>query len=170
MEQRVLAAAVMLLAGCVGGGPQRAAADDAPRASVVIDLFKYDIPLVLQLGDPSTLGVGAPTVQWSEEFGHLRVDAGDHFGLLVTEGPGDLARLKSDLARDMLRVHTVIEESADRLIYRSEFPDDAGTYIHFHRSVQVGGRHFVVTDVDDKRFDEADVRRMIGAIANREPA
>ena len=96
--------------------------------------------------------------------------AGEHFGLLITEEPGDLARLKADLDRDMLRKHTVIEETAEKLVYRSEFPDDAGTYIHFYRSVQVGDRTFVVTDADQVRFNEADVKRMAASIKTKEAA
>jgi hypothetical protein len=130
----------------------------------ILDLGSYDTPLLVELGDMATLGVDSPTVKWNEEFGRLEVSAGEHFGLLITEEPGDLARLKADLDRDMLRKHTVIEETPEKLVYRSEFPDDAGTYIHFYRSVQVGDRTFVVTDADQLRFNEADVKRMAAAI------
>ncbi len=139
-------------------------------APAVLDLATYDTPLLVELGDLATLGVDSPTVKWNEEFGHLEVNAGDHFGLLITEEPGDLARLKADLDRDMLRKHTVIEETPEKLVYRSEFPDDAGTYIHFYRSVQVGDRSFVVTDVEQRRFNEADVKRMAASIKAKEAA
>jgi hypothetical protein len=130
----------------------------------VLDLGSYDTPLLVELGDMATLGVDSPTVKWNEEIGRLEVSAGEHFGLLITEEPGDLARLKADLDRDMLRKHTVLEETPEKLVYRSEFPDDAGTYIHFYRSVQVGDRTFVVTDADQVRFNEADVKRMAASI------
>ncbi len=130
----------------------------------ILDLGSYDTPLLVELGDMATLGVDSPTVKWNEEFGRLEVSAGEHFGLLITEEPGDLARLKADLDRDMLRKHTVLEETPEKLVYRSEFPDDAGTYVHFYRSVQVGDRTFVVTDADQVRFNEADVKRMAASI------
>ena len=130
----------------------------------MLDLVKYDTPLLIELGDMVTLGVDSPTVKWNEEFGRLEVSAGDHFGLLITEEPGDLARLKADLERDMLRKHTVLEETPEKLVYRSEFPDEAGTFIHFYRTVQVGDRSFVVTDMEQKRYNEADVQRMVNAI------
>ncbi|HRF79133.1 MAG TPA: hypothetical protein PL070_03510 [Flavobacteriales bacterium] len=155
------------LSACGGndGVPEGEVVDStATAASTVLDLARYDAPLLVELGDMATLGVDTPTVKWNEEFGHLEVNAGEHFGLLITEEPGDLARLKADLDRDMLRKHTVIEETPEKLVYRSEFPDDAGTYIHFYRMVQVGDRIFVVTDAEQRRFNEADVKRMSGSI------
>jgi len=158
---------LLALSACGGndGVPEGEVVDStATAASTVLDLAQYDAPLLVELGDMATLGVDTPTVKWNEEFGHLEVNAGEHFGLLITEEPGDLARLKADLDRDMLRKHTVIEETPEKLVYRSEFPDDAGTYIHFYRTVQVGDRTFVVTDAEQRRFNEADVKRMSGSI------
>lgn len=147
--------------------PEGEVVDSTGTAAVppaVLDLAPYDTPLLVELGDLATLGVDSPTVKWNEEFGHLEVNAGDRFGLLITEEPADMKRVKADLDRDMLRKHTVMEESPEKLVYRSEFPDDAGTYIHFYRTVQVGDRTFVVTDTEQRRFNEADVQRMVGSI------
>jgi len=164
----------VIMASCGGqrdGAGQEAADSTAVANTVapaVLDLAPFDTPLMIELGDLATLGVDSPTVKWNEEFGHLEVNAGDHFGMLITEEPADLPRLKADLDRDMLRKHTVLEEGPEKLVYRSEFPDDAGTYIHFYRTVRVGDREFVVTDVEERRFNEADVARMVGSIKVRE--
>ena len=161
---------VAILASCGGqhdGAVQEATDSTAvtnTEAPAVLDLSPFDTPLMIELGDLATLGVDSPTVMWNEEFGRLEVNAGDHFGMLITEEPGDLARLKADLDRDMLRKHTGIEEAPEKLVYRSEFPDDAGSYIHFYRPVHVGDRTFVVTDAEQRRFNEADVKRMLGSI------
>lgn len=165
---------VAILASCGGqhdGAVQEATDSTAVTNTVapaVLDLSPFNTPLMIELGDLATLGVDSPTVMWNEEFGRLEVNAGDHFGMLITEEPADLPRLKADLDRDMLRKHTVLEEGPEKLVYRSEFPDDAGTYIHFYRTVQVGDRQFVVTDVEERRFNEADVARMVGSIKVRE--
>ncbi len=169
MKAPILFVWVFLAFACGGpGGTQEQALPEEGNAvaatATVLDLAPYDTPLLVDLGDLATLGVDSPTVKWNEEFGRLEVSAGEHFGLLITEEPGDLARLKADLDRDMLRKHTVLEETPEKLVYRSEFPDDAGTYIHFYRSVQVGDRTFVVTDADQVRFNEADVKRMAASI------
>lgn len=169
MKALIPAALVLCISACGGadGTPPEGEVVDSTEtaeAPAVLDLITYDTPLLIELGDLATLGVDTPIVKWNEDFGRLEVNAGDHFGLLITEEPGDLARLKADLDRDMLRKHTILEETPEKLVYRSEFPDDAGTYIHFYRAVQVGDRSFVVTDVEQRRFNEADVQRMAAAI------
>lgn len=174
MKVLIPIALALCFSACGGndGTPEGQVVDSTETAVVpaVLDLATYDTPLLVELGDLATLGVDSPTVKWNEEFGHLEVNAGDHFGLLITEEPSDMARLKADLDRDMLRKHTVIEETPEKLVYRSDFPDDAGTYIHFYRSVQVGDRSFVVTDVEQRRFNEADVKRMAASIKAKEAA
>ena len=164
MKALIPFALLVCLASC-GDGKKEAAeqmADTTATATVapaVLDLSTFDTPLLVEFGDLATLGVDSPTVKWNEELGRLEVGAGEHFGLLITEEPADLARLKADLDRDMLQKHTVIEETPEKLVYRSQFPDDAGTFIHFYRTVQVGDRTFVVTD--------ADVQRMVASIKSK---
>lgn len=160
---------VLFAFACGGpGATQEQAAPEEGTAltatTTVLDLATYDTPLLVDLGDLATLGVDSPTVKWNEELGQLEVWAGEHFGLLITEEPGDLARLQADLDRDMLRKHTVVEQTPERFVYRSEFPDDAGTYLHFYTTIQVGERSFVVTDMEQHRYNEADVRRMVNAV------
>ncbi|MBL7953263.1 MAG: hypothetical protein JNM62_16270 [Flavobacteriales bacterium] len=172
MKALIPFALVILLPSC-GDGKKEAAEQMADTtaisavAPVVLDLSTYDTPLLVELGDMSTLGVDSPTVKWNEEFGRLEVSAGEHFGLLITEEPADMARLKADLDRDMLQKHTVVEETPEKLVYRSQFPDDAGTFIHFYRTVQVGDRAFVITDAEQVRFNEADIARMAASIKTK---
>jgi len=169
MKAPILFVWVFLAFACGGpGGTQEQALPEEGNAvaatATVLDLAPYDTPLLVDLGDLATLGVDSPTVKWNEELGQLEVWAGEHFGLLITEEPGDLARLKADLDRDMLRKHTVVEQTPERFVYRSEFPDDAGTYLHFYLTVHVGERSFVVTDMEQHQYNEADVRRMVNAV------
>lgn len=172
MKALIPFALVVLFSSC-GDGKKEAAeqmADTTATSAVapaILDLSTFDTPLLVELGDMSTLGVDSPTVKWNEEFGRLEVSAGEHFGLLITEEPADLSRLKADLDRDMLQKHTVIEETPEKLVYRSQFPDDAGTFIHFYRTVQVGDRTFVVTDAGQVRFNEADITRMAASIKTK---
>lgn len=175
MKHLFLGSAVVLLAACGDGKKEAAeklaAMNDsiaAAQASRSIDLSAYDTPLLVDLGDPATLGVDSGTVKWNEEFGQLEVSAGERFALAITEEPADLARLKADLDRDMLRKHTILEETPDRLVYRSQFPDEDLVFIHFLRIVQVGDRTFVVRDAEQGRFNEADVVRMVGAVRPQE--
>src|SRR5690606_38940654 len=129
-----LIAAALLLAGCGDGksdaAKQMAAAADSARLAAMVDLSAHHLPLVLQMPP----GSPAPTLLWKDEIGKLEVRAGERFALAIAEIPPDLERLKADLARDLLKRNTIVEETPELLIYRSEFPDDTTlVFHHFER-------------------------------------
>ncbi len=136
------------------------------EAEYLLDLHGFDMPLVVSL--PEVLNPDADSLYgravWNEEFGHLRVAAGDGFGITITEDEGDIARLKADLERDMLRRNTILEETPDKIVYRSEFPDEDLVFVHFYQVVRHNGRSFVVESMPDQRFNEAEVARMSTAV------
>ena len=144
--------------------PTDTASIDSTATMLSVDLGAQDMPLFVELGDASTLGVEAPDVKWNEERGSMEVGAGEHFAIVITEEEGDLARIKADLDRDMLQKHTVIEESPEKLVFRSQFPDDQLVFIHFYQIVQMDGRTFTVQDNEKGRFNETDVARMAKAV------
>jgi hypothetical protein len=168
---RTLPLLLVVLAACGDGkkdaAEQLAGADTAAVAGYVVDLTRYDMPLEVDLGDLATLGVDSALVKWNEEFGWLEVKAGDRFGITISEEPGDLARMKADLERSTLQTHEVMRDSVDRLVYRSQFPDEALVFHHFYRVVMVGDRAFVVQDGPNGRYNEMDVLRMVNAVRAR---
>ena len=171
----VMPLAFLVVLGACGGGQSEAAdqqvpADTTAVASLVVDLAPHDVPFSLDLGDAATLGVDRVAVRFNEEFGWLEVRAGEHFALTIAEEPGDLARLKADLERDMLQRHSVVQETSELLVYRSQFPDEDLTFVHFQRIVTLAGRTFVVRDAQGGRLNEADVTRMAGSIRTQQPA
>ena len=108
---------------------------------------------------------------WKDETGILEVRAGDHFGLTISEEPGDIPRLKASLDRDLLRKNTLLQETPDLLTFRSEFPDDPTlVFMHFYQVVRAGDRTFVVQDVEDRPFNQQDIERMLAAISPKPPA
>jgi hypothetical protein len=157
----------VLVAGC-GDGKKEAAEQlarmeqDSTRTTVV-PLAEYDMPVAVEL-DMQLLQADTPRVRWNEEFGRVEVEAGPRFHITISEEEGDLQRVKADLDRDMLRRNTIVEDSADHLIFRSEFPDDSIVFVHFYRIIRLGGRSFVVESHDQGRFTEADIRRMVEAV------
>ena len=170
MRATILLLSALLLAACNGGGEAEATSEQSPAAtSLAIDLSGHDIPFSIELGDAATLGVDSPMVRWNEESGQLTVQAGERFSILITEEPGDIARLKADLERDPLRTSTIIEEQPDRVVWRSVFPDEEIVFVHFYRIVEAGGRAFIVQDDDRGRYSEADVARMIGSVRTNQP-
>jgi hypothetical protein len=157
--------------GKADAAKQLAEQRDSTAAPAVIDLSAHDVPLLLTPPDKQLTGGMDPTVAWKEEAGVLEVRAGDHFGMQITEEAGDLARLKADLDRDLLKKNTVISETPEMLIYRSEFPDDPSLmFIHFYQVRKVGDRTFVAQDVQDLRFNEQDVQRMAASLGTLPPA
>lgn len=174
MKHHLIVVLVLGLHAC-GDGKHEAAdhqtpADTTAVASLVVDLAPHDVPFALDLGDAATLGADSVAVRFNEEFGWLEVRAGERFALTIAEEPGDLSRLKADLERDMLQKHTVVQETPELLVYRSQFPDEDLTFVHFQRIVTVAGRTFVVQDAQGGRFNEADVTRMAGSIRTQQPA
>lgn len=161
-----------LLVACGDGkkeaSEQLAGTETAEEASWTLDLSADEMPLIVDLGDRANIGSDSAVSAWNEEFGHLLVKAGDRFAITITEAPGDLARLKGDLDRDMLQKHTVIEETPDLLIYRSQFPDEDLVFVHFRRVITVGDRTFVVEDAAEGKFNETDIKRMANAVKAKE--
>lgn len=171
--------AALLLVACGGDGTPGTDASNtdttatapAPATGQVVDLAAHDLPLVLTAPEAQLTGGLAPEVVWKDQTGLLEIRAGEHFGLTIVEEPGDIARKKADLDRDLLRKNTIMKETPDLLVYRSEFPDDPSlVYIHFHQVVNAGDRTFVVEDIAELRFNEQDVERMVAAIAPKQPA
>jgi len=163
---RTLLVFPVLLLAC-GDGKREAAellAKAAETNATVVDLSAHDMPLEVHVGDLATLGADTVSVSWNEEFGWLVVQAGERFVLTIREEPGDLDRVKADLARSTLQTHQMLRDSADRLVYRSRFPDEDLVFHHFHRVLVVGARSFVVQDGPQGRFTEADVLRMEAAV------
>lgn len=165
MRRTLLVFPVLLLA--CGDGKREAAellAKAAETNATVVDLSAHDMPLEVHVGDLATLGADTVSVSWNEEFGWLVVQAGERFVLTIREEPGDLDRVKADLARSTLQTHQMLRDSADRLVYRSRFPDEDLVFHHFHRVLVVGARSFVVQDGPQGRFTEAEVLRMEAAV------
>ena len=160
-------ALALALAACGDGkadaAKKMAAAADSTRMAAMVDLSAHHMPLMLEMPD----GLPGPALLWKDEIGKLSVRAGDRFALDIHEAPADLGRLKADLDRDLLKRNTIVEETPDLLIYRSEFPDDTALVsFHFNRSITVGDRTFQVEDApDDGAFFTLDqIKRMAAAV------
>lgn len=166
------AAAVLLISSCGDGkadaAKQIAAVADSIKAANTIELAEHHLPLAVEV----PVGLPAATVLWKDEVGKLTVTAGDQFALEIFEGPSGLGRLKADLDRDLLKKNTVVEESPDLIIYRSEFPDDTALVSHhFSQTITVGDRTFQVGDLETgTSYSLEAIRRMATSVRVRQPA
>lgn len=175
MKRTLPILASVLLFACGNGAENEPVESPAPTAEAAvierIDLTSVDLPLLLTPPDAAVLAGDSVMVTWNEEFGHVAITGGEHFGLIITEEPGDLQRIKGDLDRDPLRTHTIIEETPSKLVYRSSFPDDADlVFVHFFQLLEADGRQFVVESDPMGRFNEADIARMAASISMKQPA
>ena len=167
----VVVALSLLLTACGNGQAdaekQMAAADSAQTAAMV-DLSDHHLPLMLDM----PTGSSEPTLLWKDEIGKLSVRAGDHFAIEVSEAPGDLERLKADLDRDLLKRNTILEETPELLIYKSEFPDDTVLiFHHFEYWITADGRSFRVEDAKDGTvFTLQDIQRMAASVQAKKSA
>lgn len=145
-----------------------AAVADSTKASTTVDLAEFHLPLVLIMPD----GSQSATRTWKDELGELSITAGEHFNVSITEGPADRDRLKGDLERDLLRKNTIVEETPELLIYRSDFPDDSTlVFFHFNKTISADGRTFTAADGENSSaFSLEDVKRMATAIGPKQPA
>ncbi len=159
----------LLLAACNDG---RKEVTDEPETVVEtsrkhsIDLSDHDVPLIVEV-DSNMLVSDTIAVEWNEEFGRLEVTVGPKFSITVMEGEGEMERLKGSLQNDPLRTSTIIEETPQLIIYRSQFPDEDLVFVHFYEVIQAEGRSFIVESNDQGRFSEQDVKRMVGAVMPR---
>ncbi len=175
MKHLLWALPLLGLSACGDGkadaAKQLAELRDTTAAPAVIDLSAHDVPLLLTPPDNQLTGGVDPTITWKEETGVLEVRIGDHFGMQIIEEAGDLTHLKADLDRDLLKKNTVLSETPELLIYRSEFPDDPTlVFIHFYQVLNSGDRTFVAQDVQDLRFNEQDIHRMAASLAVHPPS
>lgn len=175
MKHLLHALALMLIAACGDAPPatEAATAADSTTTSAVpvIDLSSHDLPLLLTPPDKQLTAGQDPSIVWKDETGTLEIRAGEHFGLMIREEPGDIPRLKASLERDLLKKNAVLRETPELLIYRSEFPDDPSlVFMHYCQVVHAGDRSFVVQDVDDGTFNQQDIERMMAAISPKPPA
>lgn len=163
--------ALALLLNACGNGEADAAKQlaqaDSARTAAMVDLSVHHLPLMLDMpaGSPD------PVLVWKEQIGTLAVRAGEHFALDISEAPADQERLKADLERDLLKRNTILEETPELLIYRSEFPDDTTlVFHHFERWITVDGRTLRVEDAKDgTAFTLEDVHRMASAVHGKKP-
>lgn len=155
----------MLSCGDAPPAEQPAAAEAAWPAEgwALVDLSTEGLPLEVHVPTEAVTGQEY-LVAWNDEFGRTEVTAGDHFSITISEEPGDIARLKSDLQRDFLQTHEMITDTTGLLVYRSKFPDEDLVFIHFYQMIEANGRQFVVQDAEMGRFNEADVEKMVRAV------
>lgn len=145
--------AVVSLVNCSGGKE----ADESAKipGMVETDLTPYGMPITIMIPD-STKGKAEITEQ---SWGAVEIKVGKSFQISITEGEGDVALMKSDIAgNEINKFKRYVKDEPTLLFYESEITQPE---FHFYTIVKAGNTSYVVEDIKGEIFNEKDVERMI---------
>lgn len=168
-----IAALVMItsIQSC-GGKKEEQPAVEAPAGMITLDLSKYGKPFTIFVPD-STVGKLEVTEQSS---GALDIRAGKNFQISITEDPGDIELLKTDIKGDEInKFKQFIIEEPTTVMWESEITKPE---FHFYTIVKLGNNPYVFVDlksVDNEPFSKESIQKMLDAVkglkeVKKEPA
>lgn len=125
-----------------------------------LDLSQYGLNVTLMVPDSS---IGTLEVM-AQSYGDIEVRVGTFFQIKIAPG-GDIALKKSDLESDLLFKTTILSETPELLIYKSDLPDGSKSYHHFYMIKKVLGANYEIRDIEEsgESFSEAIVKKMVEA-------
>ena len=109
-----------------------------------------------------------PVSTFDDSFMHVQVASGKRFQMLIRQEQGAMDQLKSALDNDILREHEYLTEEPHLLIYRSSYPDQETSFIHFYFVFEVNGEPYVAEDVKEVDLNEADIQKMLDSLQDLE--
>lgn len=96
-----------------------------------------------------------------QSWGATEIKVGKEFQISVTEGEGDIALTKSDIAgNDVNKFKRFIKDEPTLVFWESEI---TGPECHFYTVVKVGAVSYVVEDIKGEIFGEKGAQTMIDA-------
>lgn len=145
--------AVLSLVNCTGGKEAEETANIPGMMQV--DLTPHGFPISVMIPD-STKGAAEITPQ---SWGAVEIKVGKHFQISISEGEGDIALAKSDVAsNDVNKFKRYIKDEPALIFYESEITQPE---FHFYTVVKAGATSYVVEDIKGEIFSEKDVEKMI---------
>lgn len=147
------APATLFLASC--GGSKNADTAAAMPGMMETTINVNGNPLTLMVPD-STVG----KLQVVEQsWGATEIKVGKGFQISITEGEGDIALTKSDIAgNDVNKFKRFIKDDPNLLFWESEI---TAPECHFYAVVKPAAVSYVVEDIKGDTFDEKSVQKMI---------
>ena len=96
-----------------------------------------------------------------QSWGATEIKVGKDFQISISEGEGDIALTKSDIAgNDVNKFKRYVKEEANFLFWESEI---TGPEFHFYTIVKPGTVSYIVEDIKGEIFDEKAAQTMIDA-------
>lgn len=130
------------------------------KGMMMLDLTDKGLPVTIIVPDSTT---GELTIN-ATSYGDVEIKVGDYFQIKFTPS-ADMALLKSDLQADLLWKTTILEDTPELLLYKSELPDGSKVFFHFYAVVDIGGAKYEVKDISGgEQYPESAIRKMSEAI------
>ena len=162
---------VFVLMGACGPNNEEAMSEEGSTAGLdhagqqLMDLSEHGYPFSLWVPSEESSGT-VPMATFDDSFMHVKLQAGKRFQIIVRQEPPALERLKMALQNDPLRTHEYIREEPHLLIYKSTYPDEEISFMHFYYAFEVNGEPYIAEDVKEAELNEAAVNQMIEALHN----
>ncbi len=163
---------MVLLAACGGSGEE---SDDAETVMVEdthpmmerMDLTEYGFPFSIWVPSSERTNTD-PSSEFDDSFMHLKIVAGTNFQMIIRQEPAMLDRLKMTLENDILRTHEYLTDEPQLLVYKSTYPDEELSSVHFYYAFEVNGEPYVAEDVKEVDLDETAVQEMLRSLRDLE--
>ncbi|MFO0322128.1 MAG: hypothetical protein ACK504_06855 [Bacteroidota bacterium] len=130
----------------------------APAGMVVLDLSKYGKPFSIFI--PDTVSEKLNVVEQS--WGALEIKVGNGFHISITEDPGDITLLKSDITSNDVNIFkSYIINEPQTILWESAI---TGPEFHFYTIQKIAGSSYVFQDVvptDGEPLGKAQIQKML---------
>ena len=152
----LLAAPAMLLLASCGGSKTEETTTTIPgmtETTITVNGNKLDIMV------PDSTKGKLEVVEQS--WGATEIKVGKEFQISVTEGEGDIALTKSDIAgNDVNKFKRFVKDEPALVFWESEITEPE---FHFYTVVKVGAVSYVVEDIKGEIFNEKAAQSMVDA-------
>ena len=129
----------------------------ATESMLEFDLSAFGTQAIILLPD-TTLSPLETTILPS---GELEIRVGKGFQVMIAEG-GDIELKKSDIETDLLYKGTVLKQTDNSLLYKSELPDGSLSFHHFYVIKEINGNMYELSDIDNgEPFSENEAEIML---------
>ena len=98
-----------------------------------------------------------------QSWGATEIKVGKDFQISISEGEGDIALAKSDVAaNDVNKFKRYVKDEPTLLFWESQVPEQHSQF-HFYCVQKIGTTSYIITDIAGELFSEPAVQTMIDA-------
>jgi hypothetical protein len=149
------APAMLFFAGCGGTKTEEATATMPGMMETTITVNGNQLSIMVPDSTKGKLEVV------EQSWGATEIKVGKEFQISVTEGEGDIALTKSDIAgNDVNKFKNYVKDEPALLFWQSQITEPE---YHFYTVVKAGAASYVVEDIKGEIFNEKAAQTMIDA-------